>query len=336
MKFRAFLFALTFTALLFLPMTAAFGVEPPETETEKPKENSSEPSEKAETNETAETAALPVFRIFDLTDETVREVPATEYVAGAIAAEMGADFEPEALLAQGIAAFSCALYQKEAHEGTDYDFSADPSQKKIYLTEEKAKEIYGDAFPEKWAKITEAAEKAVGKVVTFGGHPALTVYHALSAGKTEDAANVWKGAVPYLVAVESPGDTESEQFLSEVTVTKARALTLLNSSGAGLSGKEPEHWFEGAKRSPSGYVTEIPIGKATFSGTKLRDLFGLRSAAFTVSYADEVFTFSVKGFGHGVGMSQVGANAMAKEGASAEEILAHYYPGTTLSDYGAK
>lgn len=339
MKFRAFLFALTFTVMLFLPMTAALGAEAPETEPNETGEPLTEtapaPSEQVtvENDATAEPAALPVFRIYDETEKTVREVPALDYVAGAIAAEMGADFEPEALLAQGIAAFSCALYQKEAHEGTEYDFTADPTEKQIYLTEEKAREVYGDAFPEKWEKITAAAEKAVQKVVTFGGHPALTVYHALSAGWTEDAANVWKGPVPYLVAVESPGDTQSEQFLSKVTVTKARALTLLNSSGAGLSGKEPEKWFEGMKVSPSGYVTEIPIGKATFSGTKLRGLFGLRSAAFCVTYADDVFTFTVKGFGHGVGLSQIGADYMAKNGATAEEILAHYYPGTVLSDF---
>lgn len=337
MKFRAFLFALTFTALLFLPMTAAFGRErlPAEPESAVPEEPSVFFDEAPESEDPLPESADPViFRIFDTGEEILREVPALTYVAGAIAAEMGADFEPEALLAQGIAAYTLALYQKDANAGSDYDFTADPGTKVGYLTEEKAKEIYGDAFPEKWEKITAAAEKSIQKTVTYGGKPALTVYHAMSAGKTEDAANVWKGSVPYLVAVESPGDEASADFLSTVTVTKARALTLLNSFGAGLSGKEPEDWFTGETRSPSGYVLSIPIGKATFSGTKLRSLFGLRSSAFTVEYEDDVFTFTVKGYGHGVGLSQVGANAMAKDGATAAEILAHYYPGTELSDAG--
>ena len=337
MKFRAFLFALTMTALLFLPMTAAFGKE----EVPKPALPSPEiPSDSSETVPEEPKDSLPesadpvIFRIFDTGEEILREVPAFDYVSGAIAAEMGADFEQEALLAQGIAAYTLALYQKDANAGSDYDFTADPGAKVGYLTEDKAKEIYGDAFPEKWAKITSATEKALKTVVTYGGKPALTVYHAMSAGMTEDAANVWKGSVPYLVAVESPGDEASADFLSTVTVTKARALTLLNSSGAGLSGKAPEEWFTGETRSPSGYVLSVPIGKATFSGAKLRSLFGLRSAAFTVDYKDEIFTFTVKGYGHGVGLSQVGANAMAKDGATAAEILAHYYPGTELTAAG--
>ena len=166
MKFRAFLFALTFTALLFLPMTAAFGREnlPDEAENHAP-ENPSALSEEVPAPEEPEdhlpeSADPVIFRIFDTGEEILREVPAFDYVSGAIAAEMGADFEQEALLAQGIAAYTLALYQKDANAGGDYDFTADPGAKTGYLTEEKAREIYGDAFSEKWEKITAAAGKA--------------------------------------------------------------------------------------------------------------------------------------------------------------------------------
>ena len=241
---------------------------------------------------------------------------------------MGADFEYAALVAQGRAAFSCALYQKNVHSAADYDFTADPQNRFMFVTEEQVYEIYGDAFDEKWARINAAAAEAMTAVITYDNAPAMTVYHAISAGKTQSAADIWGSDLPYLTEVESPWDANNEGFLSEVTYPKDKVLEALNAYGANLSGGAPEEWFAGGEYNSGGYLRRIQIGAATFSGAKLRTLFGLRSAAFTVSYSHGEFTFSVHGYGHGVGLSQVGANAMAKQGASAEEILAHYYPGT--------
>ena len=198
----------------------------------------------------------------------------------------------------------------------------------MFVTEEQVYEIYGDAFDEKWARISAAAAEAMTAVITYDNAPAMTVYHAISAGKTQSAADIWGGELPYLTEVESPWDANNEGFLSEATYPKDKVLEALNAYGANLSGGAPEEWFAGGEYNSGGYLRRIQIGAATFSGAKLRTLFGLRSAAFTVSYSHGEFTFSVRGYGHGVGLSQVGANAMAKQGASAEEILAHYYPGT--------
>lgn len=335
-KFRSAIIALTLAAMFFIPLSAIPKI--PSAPEEKPVSPSSESSSslpEEKNPEPSEEGAFPegFFRIFDLETEEIYEVSYEDYIKGAIASEMGADFEYDALVAQGIAAFSCGLYQKNARFDADYDFSAAPEKKLGYMTKEKAKEIYGDAFSEKWAIICSAAEKSAEYVLTYDGKPALAVYHAISNGMTESSENVWGGALSYLVPVESPGDKLSPDYESKVTLDRQKVLEILNKNGAGLSGKKPEEWFLGEERTESGYVDRIKIGAATFSGEKLRSIFGLRSSDFDVSYMDGNFIFTVRGYGHGVGLSQVGANHMAKEGASFEEILLHYYPGTKLMKY---
>lgn len=334
MKARAIALAITLTALFFIPMTALPTEEAPQRSagSEAPAEPSQSAAESALQSESSAEQAKSFtessFRIYDLSTKEIYEVSAADYVRGAIAAEMGADFEYAALVAQGRAAYSCALYQKNVHSAADYDFTADPQNRFMFVTEKQVYEIYGDAFDEKWARISAAAAEAMTAVITYDNAPAMTVYHAISAGKTQSAADIWGGELPYLTEVESPWDANNEGFLSEATYPKDKVLEALNAYGANLSGGAPEEWFVGGEYTSGGYLRRIQIGAATFSGAKLRTLFGLRSAAFTVSYSYGEFTFSVRGYGHGVGLSQVGANAMAKQGASAEEILAHYYPGT--------
>lgn len=331
MKIRAIIFAITLTAMFFIPMTAI------QSETEKQDSSFSLSSNSDETlldqssSDSKEALAEEGFRIYDLSSKEIYTISLHDYVCGAIAAEMGADFEFEALVAQGRAALSCALYQKNAHADADYDFTADPKNRYMFLTREQAKEIYGDAFAEKWDKICLAAEEAEKYIITNNGEAAMTVYHAISAGITQSAADLWGGDLPYLTEVESPLDSGCEGFVTTAVRPLDEVLESLNSCGAKLSGASPEQWFSGGEYTSGGYLKRIEIGSATFSGSKLRTLFGLRSSAFTVSYSDGEFTFTVHGYGHGVGMSQVGANKMAKAGSTAEEIIAHYYPGTELT-----
>lgn len=336
-KFRSSVIAFTLAMIFFIPMSSIpkKASSPSEKETPLPEENivsEEEPEEISSVNSFPEGS----FRILDLESDNILEVSYGDYVKGAIASEMGADFEFEALVAQGIAAFSCGLYQKDIHSSSDYDFSAAPDKKLGYMTEEKAKEVYGKSFGEKWRIISSAAEKALQYVLTYEEKPALTVYHAISNGMTESSENAWGGALPYLVSVKSPGDLLSPDYETTLSVSKKDALEILNKNGAGLNGSYPEEWFKGAERTEAGYVDKIMIGAATFSGERLRSLFGLRSTDFDVSYKDDEFIFTVRGYGHGVGLSQVGANEMAKEGADFEEILLHYYPGTKLAEYKDK
>lgn len=333
LKFRAAVIAFTLAAMFMIPLSAI----PKDTEKQKNEKeeisSSSSSSEIGKAEFLTEEKEENFFRIFDIESEEIINVSYEDYVKGAIASEMGADFEFEALVAQGVAAFSCGLYQKNAHLAADYDFSAAPDKKLGYMTEEKARDVYGSAFDEKWAVISSAAEKAMEYVVIYDGEPALTAYHAASNGRTESAENVWGGKVPYLVSVKSPGDAFWEYYESEVTVDEKTVLEKLNKNGAGLSGAYQEQWFEGAVLTEAGYVDYIEIGGATFSGERIRSLFGLRSASFSVKYREGEFVFAVQGYGHGVGLSQIGANYMAKEGFDFKKILAHYYPGTEIVKY---
>ena len=328
LKFRFAVIFISSIIMFLIPMTVIES-EAPEEKMEI-EEDFAEKKDKIEKPEDDKSEKEDFFRIFDLETEKILNVSYEDYVRGAIASEMGADFEYEAMVAQGVAAFSCGLYQKNSRAYADYDFSAAPEKKLGYMTEEKAKEIYGEAFPEKWDKICSAAKKALEYVVTYDGEPALTVYHAISNGMTESSENAWGGAVPYLIPVESEGDILSKGYESTVEVEKEKVLELLNANGAKLSGTAPKKWFEGAVLTKSGYVDHIEIGAATFSGEKLRSIFGLRSCAFDVGFENGKFIFNVRGYGHGVGLSQVGAKHMAENGADFKEILAHYYPGTNV------
>ena len=170
-----------------------------------------------------------------------------------------------------------------------------------------------------------------GQVLTYEGAPIQAVFFSSAAGATEDAQAVWGRALPYLVSVDSPEGEEVPNYRSTVTLTAEQVKKAAGEAGldADLSG-EPSAWFQNLTRTASGRVASVELGGISLSGGAARSLFALRSACFDVSEQDGVFTFSVTGYGHGVGMSQYGANAMAKAGSGWQDILAHYYTGAQL------
>ena len=166
----------------------------------------------------------------------------------------------------------------------------------------------------------------------YGGQPIDAVFFSSAAGKTSDAVEVWGTDVPYLVSVDSPEGTEVPGWQTMVTFTPSEfsARLLAQYPEADLSG-DPTGWFGGLANDPSGAVAVITVGGVEMTGTKARSVFGLRSAHFTAAATAESVTFWVTGYGHGVGMSQYGANAMAGEGKSFQEILEWYYTGAQVS-----
>lgn len=170
-----------------------------------------------------------------------------------------------------------------------------------------------------------------GQILVYGGKPIQAVFFSSSAAETEDARAVWGTEMPYLVSVDSPEGEEVPNYHSvvEMTAEELRTLAKERGLGADLSG-DPAAWWGQPVRTPSGRVEEISLGGVTMSGGAVRTLLGLRSACFTVEERDGVFTFSVTGYGHGVGMSQYGANAMAKAGSTWQDIVSHYYTGVTI------
>lgn len=266
-----------------------------------------------------------------LTGEAVSELSVFEYLTGVVAAEMPVSFEPEALKAQAVAARS---YLQRAiaspkHDGADICSSSACCQ--AYLSPEELKAGWGDSYDEYLEKISAAVSATDGEYLSYDGQPALTAFHSSSDGATEDAAAIWS-EVPYLKSVSSPETEESVPELTsrvESSELDFRDTILYLKPEADMTGAASD-WVGEISRSASGRVADITIGGVSFTGSELRTLFSLRSTDFELEYTDGKFVFTVHGYGHGVGMSQYGANTMAESGADYCDILSHYYPGTFL------
>ena len=184
----------------------------------------------------------------------------------------------------------------------------------------------GHRIRRKPSKLSTAVQAVRGVAITHEGKLIDACYHAISCGSTEDAETVWGADIPYLQAVASPGDRLAPTYASEVTLSAAEVKAILLKEQPDLTlGDDPAAWFGTPTLSEAGTVATQPVGDSTLAGTRVRALFGLRSAAFTVTHKEGSFTFTVKGFGHGVGMSQYGADYLARQGYSYDEILRYYY-----------
>ena len=263
-----------------------------------------------------------------LTDGGLQETTMAEYLIGVVAAEMPASFEPEALKAQAVAARSYILdratHPVEAHR--DAAVCGDPGCCCAHLSEDEMRENWGRDFRKNLRRIRNAVRETDGQRLTCDGEPIRAVFHSCSGGQTEASAALW-GAVPYLVSVSSP-ETAADVpgYETTVTVSAQDAAQALETALP----EDPAQWLGETVRDASGRVETISIGGKTLSGAEARSLFSLRSTNFTAEAADGNLVFHVIGSGHGVGMSQYGANVMAQQGAGYAEILAHYYPGTVL------
>jgi stage II sporulation protein D len=261
----------------------------------------------------------------------VETLSLADYLWGVVAAEMPASFEEEALKAQAVCARTYTLWKlKGGHHGGGADVCADSGCCQAYLTRERAAEKWGERTAEYTARIRQAVAATDGQILTYGGEPIQAVFFSSSAPATEDAAAVWGNALPYLVSVDSPEGEEVPDYRTEVTVTAEALRAAAEAAGIVLTGP-PEHWLGRVTRTASGRVAELELGGAVLSGGAVRSLLGLRSACFGVSVKGEEMTFHVTGHGHGVGMSQYGANAMARQGKEFEEILTWYYTGAQVS-----
>lgn len=267
-----------------------------------------------------------------LVGDTVQTMDMTDYLTGVVAAEMPASFEEEALRAQAVAARTYTLYCAAAHRHADAEVCADSGCCQAWLNDAAMRERLGKDYDYYAAKLRRAVETTAGEYLTYEGAPAFAAFHSSSAGATEDSGRVWN-AVPYLVSVPSPENADTVPgYISTVDVAPLdlRDSILALCPDADFTG-EAASWVGETRRDASGRVECVTLGGREIPGTKLRSLFALRSTAFTIEYTDGAFRFTVTGFGHGVGMSQYGANVLAQSGADYREILAHYYPGTTLT-----
>ena len=258
-------------------------------------------------------------------------LPLREYLIGAVAAEMPVSWPDEALKAQAVAAHSYALYRRD-HSTRENGawFTADPARRQGCLTDAVLHSYWGTAYAASYARLSALVDAVQTQVLYYEDAPAGTSYFAISNGMTEASENVWGTALPYLVAVDSSTDLNADNYLYTVQFTAEQMQQALTGLGLLPDPAAPASWFGEAALTPSGYVASLPVCGQSVTGPALRKALGLRSACFTVQYQEGSFLLTTKGYGHGVGLSQWGAKALAEQGQSAEEILAHYFPGTEL------
>lgn len=293
----------------------------------------------AEQHESADAAthdADVTVRVWD--GEQTVEMTLADYLPGVVRGEMPAAFETEALKAQAVAERTYILYQigkgaKAAHP--DADVCMDSGCCSAYLSAEDAKAKWGDDFEAWEQKIRQAVSDTDGQIMLYAGEPIMAVFHSSSAGSTVASGDVWSADLPYLVGVTSPeGEDSVPNYYSTAGfgTSEFRRIFQAAHGTADFSG-EPGKWLGEVTLTDSGRVAAMTIGGVTAEGTELRRLYGLRSTAFTLDYNDGTFTFRVTGYGHGVGMSQYGANALAGEGKTWQEILQWYYTGVEIRGY---
>ncbi|MBO4934640.1 MAG: stage II sporulation protein D [Clostridia bacterium] len=292
--------------------------------------------------EKGEAASPPAWgdtlKVYNHKTDKVMLLDAFDYVVGVVAAEVPATYEPEALKANAVAAYTYAIRKKEyteahpgyaenehkgAHVCTNY------AHCKSWKSEEEQREMWGSKYDEYRARVEDAVRAVYGETLLYEGEPALTVFYSISAGSTAACRDVWGNDVPYLQSVDSSWDENEKGFLSTVTLSDAEVKEKLADCALPDA---PEEWLTVTDRAESGYVRAVTAGDKTFTGGEIRKLFSLRSNCFEIAHADGAFTFTVKGYGHGVGMSQTGSQAMALAGSGYRDILYHYYPGTVIAE----
>ncbi len=273
------------------------------------------------------------IKVYFHDEDEIKTINTEEYLIGVVSAEMPAEFDIEALKAQAVAARSYTYYRKnnptDKHPGapvcTDYTHC------KAYKTVKELKSRWGDNYSVYSDKIYEAVNSTEGEVLTYNGEVAMAVFHSQAGGgRTENSKDVWGGDIPYLTSVESHGEEQAPNFYSTVKVSFEEFKNKISETFP-----ESEIFSASDIGEPllndGGSVKSIKIGNVHLKGSELRNIFSLRSSCFKINCEDNNIVFEVTGYGHGVGMSQYGANALAKEGYNYIEILQHYYTGTDLN-----
>jgi len=272
-----------------------------------------------------------------LSGEQVVEMDLATYLTGVVRAEMPAIFEQDALCAQAVAARTYTLYKMQtgSSHGEIADICTDSTCCQAYADEETSRQNWGENAADYEKKVEAAVAETDGQVILSEGTPILAVFHSSSAGLTRTAGDVWQTELPYLQAVVSPENGEAiPNYYSraEFSAEEFRTRFLDVYPEAKLSG-DVSRWLQNARVDDAGSVETVEVGGVPVKGSALRTILGLRSACFEWEEQDGALVFFVTGYGHGVGLSQYGANQMAQDGADWREILTHYYTGVTVEPY---
>ena len=316
MKLDIFALGLVLLFMIILPIKDFFSAE-----------KMDKPPQKIELQEAIDIDLGKKIRIKEKETGKIREYSQRDFVFGSVSSEVPPSYCIDSVKAQAISSHSYGLYCMEQNKDKDFDIECEREKIKNH----DLKKQYGNSYKEYKEKLLKAVDECFNEVLVFEGKPALCCYHAMSCGVTEDAENVWGKSLPYLIPRDSPGDREHRSFSSEESFSYEEYEKLIKKVYPDtLFLKDKKTYAEIASYTESGYVKRIKVGNISLTGNELRKILGLRSSCFEVETLEDELVFRVKGYGHGVGLSQVGAEFMAKNGSSYEEILSHYFPGTSL------
>lgn len=270
--------------------------------------------------------------LYNHKDKTVSKIDLEKYITGVVAAEMPSSFCENALMAQAVAARTYALRKVNADTGNHNgaNLCTDYAHCQAYYTDNELKKNWGKSYDSNMKKIKNAVYRTQGEYLEYNGEYAITVFHSCSNGFTENASDVWGGNIPYLRSVKSPGDKTSPKYKTEVKISVDDFKNKLKQNTE-FQIDETSAIIGKIKYTEGKNVSDIVIYNCDISGTDIRKIFGLRSTAFEIKQDKDNIIFSVTGNGHGVGMSQYGANEMGSR-EDYKHILSHYYPGTKLKN----
>ena len=265
----------------------------------------------------------------------IEQVNLDDYLCNVVSAEMPATFEQEALKAQAIVARTYTIYKILNKKHDNADICDDSTCCQAWISKEDRLERWEENQRENnWEKISKAVKDTSGKIVTYENKPIDAFFHSNSGGITEIPVNVWGGTeYPYLQSVETSGEDAYTQYSSEVILSQEELLNKLKVKYADISidFTNPDD-IKILEYTESTRVKTVKFGNHEISGVEARSLFGLKSTNFEITRENDKIKFSVKGYGHGVGMSQTGADSMAKQGSSAEDIIKHFYTGVEITE----
>ena len=282
---------------------------------------------------------ITTVRVLDSASGTVSTLDLDEYLAQVIISEMPSYAGDEALKAQAVASRTFVvnrIVNSSTHDNADV--CTNPGHCQAFLEKNAFIAKYGNSGQHYYDRAYSAAKQTSGQIITYNGSPITAAYHASSGGSTMASADVWGGSLPYLVSVSSPEKDDPEMFAlisAHKTYSKEEFIRRLVSAGYSSAGEYYDSDFSeflgAAVQTASGKVDYMTVAGEYISGQKFKSIFSLRSTCFTVNYDADNITFVCLGYGHGVGMSQLGACTMAKQGSSYTDILTHYYTGVEIT-----
>lgn len=278
------------------------------------------------------------IKVYDHRADKLVTMDLEAYIVGVVSAEMPAYYGFEALKAQAVASRTYTLYSMAhggCHTNPDADVCTNSKCCQAFSTHERMQNAWGNDYANNYNRVAQAVMETAGEVIVYDGKLCDALYHACSGGQTEDSENVYANALPYLRGVTSP--YEDPMRTEDVPIGEDALVELITAKypDSGITAENMREEIAIAESYPSGRVKTLRLGRTTITGKQARSLFGLRSAMFTITWSEDGIVFHTKGYGHGVGLSQNGANGMAKHGSDYREILLHYYTGVTIASYGA-